>query len=381
MSESALARMGPQQALDRVRVDTSGVGLMELCGALAKSGYFKDARDASQAVVKVLYGQELGIGPVSAMMGIHVIEGKPAPSANLLAAIVKRSGRYTYRVLEHTAEKCVLAALERAGGQWQELGTIEWSRADAERAGLWGRATWKSYPRQMLFSRGMSELVRVYFPELFGGAPVYTPEELGAEVDGEGSAVSLPAGSGSTVASGAVVDVPARVAERVADHVAGGERHESYADATVGAVTARTLPEVKAGCQAHLKSIGWADTKSAREYLFRCLDRPAGRFADLAESDWRELESRLGRAVCASKRLHASYGDWCRAHGHDAQDRSFRIQVLADLAGRMDVTSSRDLTPAEMTQVADRLQAQSASAQIADRLQAQSASHDPFAEE
>lgn len=166
------------------------LGDMELGKVLAQSGYFKDARDASQAIVKVLFGREIGIGPVSAMMGIHIIEGKPAPSANLIAARIKSSGRYDYRVREHSAEVCRIEFVERAtNGQRESLGIIEWSMEDARRAGLGGRGPWKSYPRAMLFARAVSEGARVHCPELFGGAPVYTPEELGAEVDGEGNVV------------------------------------------------------------------------------------------------------------------------------------------------------------------------------------------------
>jgi hypothetical protein len=173
---------------------TTSLNDMELGNVLARSGYFKDARDASQAVVKVLFGREIGIGPVSAMMGIHIIEGKPAPSANLIAARIKSSGRYDYRVREHTTEACRLEFFERdSKGGRESLGVVEWTMDDAKRAGLTGKAgsPWQKYPRAMLFARAISEGARVHAPELFGGAPVYTPEELGAEVDAEGNAVVI----------------------------------------------------------------------------------------------------------------------------------------------------------------------------------------------
>lgn len=173
-----------------MQLDTAGMSVMDVGNVLARSGYFKDARDASQAVVKVLYGQEIGIGPVSAMMGVHIIEGKPAPSANLIAARIKGSGRYDYRVREHSADLCRIEFFELARtGQRESLGFVEWSMEDARRANLGGRGPWKTYPRAMLFARAISEGARVHCPEIFGGAPVYTPEELGAEVDAEGNAI------------------------------------------------------------------------------------------------------------------------------------------------------------------------------------------------
>lgn len=176
-----------------VAVQTDGLDVMQLGRVLAQSGYFRDARDASQAVVKVLYGQEIGIGPVSAMMGVHIIEGKPAPSANLIAARIKASVRYDYRVREHSAEVCRIEFFERdANGQRESLGIVEWSMDDARRAGLNGH-NWKKYPRAMLFARAISEGARVHCPEIFGGAPVYTPDELGAEVDEDGNAIVVEA--------------------------------------------------------------------------------------------------------------------------------------------------------------------------------------------
>lgn len=166
--------------------------VMALGQTLAKSGYFKDARDASQAVVKVLYGQEIGIGPVTAMMGIHIIEGKPALSANLVAARIKASGRYDYRVREQSGEVCKIEFFERnfATAGLAPIGVVEWSMEDARRAGLGGRGPWKSYPRAMLFARAITEGARTHCPEVFGGVAIYTPDELGAEVDGDGYAIT-----------------------------------------------------------------------------------------------------------------------------------------------------------------------------------------------
>ena len=52
---------------------------------LAASGYFQDAREAAQAAVKVMAGEELGLGPIAAMTGIHIVKGKVTLSANLIA--------------------------------------------------------------------------------------------------------------------------------------------------------------------------------------------------------------------------------------------------------------------------------------------------------
>lgn len=159
--------------------------------ACAASGYYRDVRDASQALVKMLAGREMGMGPIAALAGIHIIEGKPTASANAIAANVKRSGRYDYRVVRRDDEACVLAWFE--GGE--QVGESSFTAEDAKRAGLAGKANWAKFPRAMLFARALTEGVRVYCPDAAGGV-IYTPEELAPDrivtEDGAPVAVESP---------------------------------------------------------------------------------------------------------------------------------------------------------------------------------------------
>jgi hypothetical protein len=174
---------------------------------LADSGYFTDARDAAQCGVKVLAGLEMGIGAFSSMAGIHVIKGKPSIGAGLMAAAVKRSGKYNYRVTKHTASECVIDFFERG----EPCGTSSFSMDDAKAAGLVNNDNWKRAPRNMLFARALSNGVRWYAPDVFD-VSTYVPEELGADVDDEGNVVRVPAAAAkvtieSTPAAPAVAPV------------------------------------------------------------------------------------------------------------------------------------------------------------------------------
>jgi hypothetical protein len=151
----------------------------------ASSGYFQDARDAAQATVKILAGRELGLPPFASMTGIHIIKGKPALGANLIAARIKASGKYNYRILEHTDQVCRIAFFE--GGE--QVGVSEFTLADAKKAGT---QNLERYPKNMLFARALTNGARWHTPDLFVTG-VYTPEEMGANVDSEGEVVSLPA--------------------------------------------------------------------------------------------------------------------------------------------------------------------------------------------
>jgi hypothetical protein len=153
--------------------------VMTLGATLAKSGYFQDARDAAQAVVKILAGQELGFGPVASMTGIYIVKGKVSLSANLIAAAVKR-GKYNYRVMELSETACKIDFYEGK----EKVGESAFTMEDAKVAGLASSENYKKFARNMLFARAMSNGAKWYCADVFGG-PVYTPDELGAMVDGE----------------------------------------------------------------------------------------------------------------------------------------------------------------------------------------------------
>lgn len=166
----------------------AGLDLMTLGQVLAQSGYFTDAKTQAQAVTKILYGQEMGISAIASLVGIHIIQGKPAPSAGLIASVIRRSTAYDYRVLTHTDDECSIEFVYRG----ERAGVSTFTMADARRAGLPStNKVWTQYPRNLLFARAMSNGARWYCADIFGGV-VYTPEELGAVVDGEGHVISVP---------------------------------------------------------------------------------------------------------------------------------------------------------------------------------------------
>lgn len=156
--------------------------------AMAGSGFFQDTRQASQAIVKILAAREIGLGPFAGMTGVNIIQGRPAFGANLMAACVKKSGRYNYRVTEMTDKACTIEFMERLDGKWLTSGVSTFTLEDAKKAGT---KNLDKFPRNMLFARAMSNGVRWYCPDVMNGSVVYTPEELGAETDQDGNVISV----------------------------------------------------------------------------------------------------------------------------------------------------------------------------------------------
>lgn len=149
---------------------------MKVGDILAKSGFFADSREAAQAFTKILAGQEMGIGPIAAMTGIFIVKGRVTLSANLMAAQVKRSGRYNYRVVRLDDTGCEIVFFE-AG---QEIGRSSFTADDAKAAGLLSNENYRKTPRNMYFARAVSNGVKWYTPDVFSG-PVYTPDELSGD--------------------------------------------------------------------------------------------------------------------------------------------------------------------------------------------------------
>lgn len=133
------------------------------------------------------YADALGVAPIHAITSIHVIDGKPSASADLIATMVRRAG-HKMRITGDDSH--AVAQIIRADDP-EFTFEARWDMAKARAANLTGKSVWKNYPAAMLRSRAITEVARMAAPDaLFGVA--YTAEELGAEVNSEGQVIALP---------------------------------------------------------------------------------------------------------------------------------------------------------------------------------------------
>ena len=160
--------------------------LARLARVFAASGLFGRAGNqetqVAECAIRLMAGMEAGFSPFASATGVHIINGRPAFSANLLAQAVRRHPDYDYRVLEKTAQLCRIRFLSRGETLGEELFTIEMAERaglTAEKPGQRGISPWKAYPEAMLFSRALTAGMRTHCPDALGGHPAYTPEELG----------------------------------------------------------------------------------------------------------------------------------------------------------------------------------------------------------
>lgn len=140
-------------------------------------------------------GAMLGIHPIAALQGIHVIDGKPTLSANLLSALVRRAGhRLRVSTSGSWADGTFIARAEltRADDPDHTF-IVEWTKARAQAAGLLGkRGPWQTYGEAMCKSRAITEVIREGASDVTL-VPAYTPEELGANVSSDGEPIEFTA--------------------------------------------------------------------------------------------------------------------------------------------------------------------------------------------
>lgn len=154
---------------------------------IARSGMApRSVSTPEKILVIAMKGRELSLPPMQALSHIHIVEGKPTLSAELMVALVQRAG-HKLRVVETSSERCVVQGV-RADDP-DHPSDVAFSMDDAKRAGVAGKGPWKQYPAAMLRARAISALCRFQFADVLMGAS-YTPEEMGQNVGEEGEIIS-----------------------------------------------------------------------------------------------------------------------------------------------------------------------------------------------
>jgi hypothetical protein len=175
---------------------------------LANSGLLPAAyrRNPANVLWAVEYGEMLGLPPMAAMTGVHVIEGKPGASAGLISALVRRGGHKLRVWGTSKSATCEIVRSDDPDHTFSVTWTLR-KEADgnpsAEEAKLLGKDIWQKYPASMLKSRAITQCARDACEEVLFGLH-YTPEELGAEVDEDGVVLAevIPSAEGDAYAAG-----------------------------------------------------------------------------------------------------------------------------------------------------------------------------------
>jgi hypothetical protein len=170
---------------------------MRLADTLAKSNLLPGPLRGkpSDVLVTLITGHELGLSPMQAVRGLHVIDGKAVMSADLTVALVmKRREVCEFFRLVKSDDKVAEYQTKRVGS---EPVTLQWTMEQAKNAGIAGKDNWKKHPAAMLRARCASALARAVYPDLVLG--VYDPDEAEEFRHPPARTVAPPPPSGPTI--------------------------------------------------------------------------------------------------------------------------------------------------------------------------------------
>jgi hypothetical protein len=148
--------------------------LMKVSKELQSSAMFPALKNSGQVLAIILAGRERGYGPMTSLTNIHIINGRPGYSGQLIAAELKKAD-VTFDVLESDVEHCKIQ-FNRAD---RKPFTYEWTVEDAQRANKLPAdkaSVWSTYPQDMLYWRCLTAGARRFAPDAIMG--VYLRDEL-----------------------------------------------------------------------------------------------------------------------------------------------------------------------------------------------------------
>lgn len=169
MSSSNIATLPQQQSAGFSLTPQSLDEAMKYADIIAKSEIVPpDYRGKpGNVLVAIQMGQELGLPPMQALQNIAVVNGRPAVWGDSLMAIARAHPACEY--ITETFDDQTMTATCRAKRKRGPEEVRTFSKSDAEQAGLWGRNTWKQYPKRMLQMRARGFAIRDVFPDALRG--------------------------------------------------------------------------------------------------------------------------------------------------------------------------------------------------------------------
>lgn len=309
----------------------------------------------------ILYGHELGLGPMVSLAGIDIVDGRPQPSAEMMRSLILRRG---HRLLVTEASGTRATVVGRRVDTGDSL-TITWTKDMAEQAGLAGKDNWRKYPRAMLVARASADVARMLFPDVIGGLTLPDDGD-GVPLDATDSAdQAAPAPQASRTRSRALAQPDKRPAPPaapdgppVAQPSPAGAASPAPAAPTGGSTDApppdteaATLPPVggAAGGGAPDAAEGGRSETAAPKPDGEAPDQapPSDPLPSIEEVAAEATEMRRKADGPSQAGVRAMFGVFAR---RGWEDRDERLAVTSALLGRT-VASSSELTGADVQRI------------------------------
>lgn len=148
---------------------------LDYCNFLAQADMLPEAyrRKPANVLVALEFGEVFKLPAITTLMEVYVVNGRPSMSARLMKTLCMRAG-HDIRTISDTSKATTTVTRHDD----QQVYSVTFTMADAQRANLDKKDIWKAYPQRMMEARSISACVRLACPEVLLGL-AHTPEELG----------------------------------------------------------------------------------------------------------------------------------------------------------------------------------------------------------
>lgn len=198
-------------ALARRTIEPTNMNELRAFAADAAATKFFGAKSQQEALIICVSGHDLGLSYAQSLRAFHVIEGRPALSADGMVAVCLAHPDVCeyFTTVESSSTQATVETKRRGVPTPARLTfTIE----DGKRAGLAGRPNWQKYPARMILARAKSWLARDVYPDLLLG--LYDPDEL---ANGDAVETSTPWTAPAPASAPPAIDVEAQPVDHRAE--------------------------------------------------------------------------------------------------------------------------------------------------------------------
>lgn len=185
---------------------------LALATRLAESNLLPKAlqKRPSDVLVVMMMGRDLGLTSMQSLRQVHVIEGRPSMSAEMMVALcLQRPDVCEFFSLVESSDSKATYRTKRKGAEPVSMSyTIE----QAAKAKLVGKQNWQNHTAAMLRARASSSLARVVYPDLTNG--ILSEDEADEIVVPQAGAVSPPPAARPGAAAAAKDVTPPQAAKK-----------------------------------------------------------------------------------------------------------------------------------------------------------------------
>ena len=184
---------------------------------LRACGMAPDNKGENDLLIRAHYGMSLGLDPMRAVQSIYVVRNRPCVWGAAIPGLILASGkckRWEVSMIGSTGSDDYGVQVVTERNDMSGVNTFQFTMADARRANLLGKETWKCYPADMMRWKAIGRAATSVFGDvLYGLSIVENERDIEDAQVIEDAPVSLPE---ATVVTATVIE-PAPV---ICDHPA-----------------------------------------------------------------------------------------------------------------------------------------------------------------